>query len=528
MAKILDQWGNPIQQEVLATPQTARLASLHREYANHPSRGLTPVKLARIMDAAERGDLMAQTELFLDMEEKDGHIMAEMAKRKGALLNVPWSIVPPRNASTEEIKLADYLTELVSDLPGWNQLLFDMFDGIGHGFSQIEIEWERLGNEWFPKEFNHRPQSWFQCAQGNQNELRLRNGSGVGEALNSFGWISHRHRAKSGTLARSGLHRVLAWPYLFKNYAVRDLAELLEVYGMPLRLGKYPPGTDEREKATLLRAVMQLGHSAAGIIPEGMSIDFEAGANGNHDPFQAMMTWCELTESKVILGNTLSSQADGKTATNALGRVHNGARLDIRASDAEQGAETLTRDVLYPLAVLNGKRIENRRRMPKVRFDVREVEDFAVVAGAVKDLVEAGAEIPQSFVQKKLSIPARQKDEPILVMQSSSAAAPAVAANRAQQSVAALTQQAAAALPLPPADILAGRLEVESQAAWQAVLDHIRQLATRASSAEAFNTALLTAYSSLPQADLVRVMTEGYMVAHLAGMLDVKASVPKA
>ncbi|WP_308197178.1 phage portal protein family protein, partial [Achromobacter xylosoxidans] len=40
---------------------------------------------------------------------------------------------------------------------------------------------------------------------------------------------------RSGYIARTGLFRVLAWPWLFKNFAVRDLAEFLEIYGLPLR-----------------------------------------------------------------------------------------------------------------------------------------------------------------------------------------------------------------------------------------------------------------------------------------------------
>ena len=37
----------------------------------------------------------------------------------------------------------------------------------------------------------------------------------------------------------------------------------------------------------------------------------------------SMVEWQSPTTSKVILGSTLTSQADGKTSTNALGNVHN-------------------------------------------------------------------------------------------------------------------------------------------------------------------------------------------------------------
>lgn len=513
MATILDQYGNPIQSAILKEPQTAKLMQLHMEFANHPSRGLTPVKLASIMQQAEQGNLMAQAELFADMEEKDGHIFAEMGKRKGAIQSIDWEVRPPRNPSADEKSVAAYLTELCQDLPGWDKMLFDAFDGIGHGYSCQEIEWHMLGKEWFPKEINHRPPTWFNVNRFDQGDIRLRDNSPNGAELIPFGWVVHKHKAKSGVLARTGLHRVLAWPYLFKNYAIRDLAELLEIYGLPIRLGKYPPGTSDAEKATLLRAVTQLGHAAAGIIPDGMAIEFENAATGNHDPFVAMIEWAEKTVSKAILGGTLTSQADGKSSTNALGNVHNDVRREILASDSKQLAATLTRDLLYPLAVLNGKRLDDPRRMPRLHFDVREEEDFDLLANALPKLVGVGLKIPVSWVNRKLSIPAPEGDEPILQVVAKTPE-PAVAVNR----IAALK-----ALQDSSPDNLFTQAEQENDEAWAQVISHIEQMVNTADDLPSLQNALLEAYNGLPLEDLQAVMAKGFAVAQLAGMFDVKS-----
>ena len=69
-SRILGPDGQHIKTPDLAEPQTARLAHLQRELQSHPTRGLTPSRLAKILDAAENGDLVAQFELFEDMEEK--------------------------------------------------------------------------------------------------------------------------------------------------------------------------------------------------------------------------------------------------------------------------------------------------------------------------------------------------------------------------------------------------------------------------------------------------------------------------
>lgn len=415
MAQILDLYGNPIKASELREPQTARLASLHREFAEHPARGLTPARLARILQEAEQGNLQAQAELFMDMEERDGHLYAEISKRKRAVLGLDWYIKPPRNPNAAEQEDAAYIQELLADLEGFEDLLLDLMDGLGHGYSAIELQWQRYGNEWLPAAFHHRPQSWFQLDVEDQNRLMLRNNTGFGEALQPFGWILHRPKARSGYIARTGLYRVLCWPYLFKHYATADLAEMLEIYGLPLRLGKYPPGTHDKEKATLLSAVTALGHAAAGIIPEGMSIEFQQAANGTSEPFLAMLNQCDASISKAVLGGTLTSDtsASGGGAY-ALGQVHNEVRHDLLASDAKQLAATLSRDLIWPLLMLNRPGNPDVRRMPRLEFDLRSFADITALSTALPPLVNIGLPVPVTWAQERLGIPAAKEGEVLL------------------------------------------------------------------------------------------------------------------
>jgi len=68
--------------------------------------------------------------------------------------------------------------------------------------------------------------------------------------------------------------RVIAWMYLFKNYTMKDWVSFAEIYGLPLRLGKYQQGASEDDKRALMQALVQIGADAAGIIPDGTTIDF--------------------------------------------------------------------------------------------------------------------------------------------------------------------------------------------------------------------------------------------------------------
>jgi hypothetical protein len=86
--------------------------------------------------------------------------------------------------------------------------------------------------------------------------------------MERFRWLVHRHSGRCGWLERVGLLRTLAWTYLFKNYALRDWVTFAEVYGMPLRLGRYKSHSSPDDRRALRDALVSLGSDAAGIIPD--------------------------------------------------------------------------------------------------------------------------------------------------------------------------------------------------------------------------------------------------------------------
>ncbi len=416
-SQILDRYGRPFQQKEAEEQQSdlPQVSGLHRTFSEHPSSGLSPEKAAQILVQAEQGDLISQCELAEDIEEKDGHLYAELDKRKRALLSVDWYLEPPRDASDAEKLDTKIVQAMLEDLNVMPTLLKDMADAILKGFSMHELQWQREGSTWFVETPEYRDPSWFMTHPERRNELRLRDSTHEGAELWAFGWLKHEHKAKSGYLSRAGLVRQLVWPFIFKNYSVRDLAEFLEIYGLPLRIGQYPSGANDKEKRALLQAVMSIGHNAGGIMPKGMVMDFHSAATGQADPFELMMSWAEKTMSKVILGGTLTSQADGKSSTNALGSVHNEVREELRDSDLEQIATSLSRDLVFPMYALNCKSFKNRRRYPKFVFDITEGEDLQAIAEPLDTLVKLGMKVPQDWLHEKTRIPKAVEGEEVLV-----------------------------------------------------------------------------------------------------------------
>ena len=84
---------------------------------------------------------------------------------------------------------------------------------------------------------------------------------------------------------------------------LKDWVTFAEVYGQPLRVGKYGAGATEQDKETLLQAVANIGTDAAAIVPDSMLIEFtEARQTGSIELYQSFCQYLDAQISKAVLG----------------------------------------------------------------------------------------------------------------------------------------------------------------------------------------------------------------------------------
>ena len=199
--------------------------------------------------------------------------------------------------------------------------------------------------------------------------------------------------------------------YLFKNYDLKDWIAFCEVFGMPLRLGKYAPGASEDDKAALMEALIQIGTDAAGMVPDGTSIEFiEAAKVSSIDLYERLARYCDEQMSKAILGQTLTSDSGGGSF--AQSKTHNEVRHDLTVADCKALAATLRRDLIRPLVEFN---FGVGAAIPTIRFDSAEAEDLQQTAEIYKTLIcDMGVKVPESHVRKKFSLPEPQAGEEIV------------------------------------------------------------------------------------------------------------------
>lgn len=505
---IVDRYGQPIEYDQLTEDVAApRLTGIRQVWHPSVASGLTPGRLAALLQAAAEGDARDYLTLAEEMEERDLHYASVLGTRKLALagLNIR---VEAATDDAEDVRRADMLRQVV-DSPEFGELQTDLTDALSKGYSVCEIIWDRSGKTWMPERFEWRDPRFFMFDRETGQELRLLDESDVvnGVALAPYKFIVHRPRLRTGLPIRGGLARLAAVGYMCKAWTWKDWMGFADIYGIPMRVGRYGPNASKEDIGILMSAVANLGSDAAAVIPESMRIDFTQAANvaGAGEFFKGLAEWWDKQISKAVVGQTMSAD-DG--ASLAQAKVHNEVRLDLLEADAKAESNTLNRMFVRPFCDLN---FAPGRPYPRLVIDVPKPENLQLLITALKELVPLGLKVEQSVVRDKLGLP--EPAEGAEVLGPKAAPAVATALNRERQ-----------AAPTEVADIVDGQvrtLEASAAAPLGDMVEAIKGLLDSVSSLEEFRDRLIEVYPDMSPGQLADAMGDALMAASLAGRYDV-------
>ncbi|MGY2501042.1 DUF935 domain-containing protein [Pseudomonas azotoformans] len=511
-SKIVDQYGRPIQYdkltEELAAAQTTGIRQVwHQSVAS----GLTPGRLAAILQGATEGNAHDYLTLAEEMEERDLHYASVLGTRKLAIAGLAIR-VEAASDDAEDVRRADQLKEIV-DSPEFGELQADLTDAMGKAYAVSEIMWDRSGKTWNPARFEPRDQRFFQFDRDTGRELRLLDEADMvnGVALAPYKFIVHLPRIRSGLPIRGGLARLAAVAYMCKAWTWKDWMGFADIFGMPMRVGRYGPGASKDDIATLMSAVANLGSDAAAVIPDSMRIDFTQAANvaGAGDFFKGLAEWWDKQVSKAVVGQTMSTD-DGSSQAQAT--IHNEVRLDLLQADAKAESNTLNRYFVRPWCDLN---FAPGRNYPRLILDVPQPEDIKILISALEKLVPLGLKVEQSVIRDKLNLPAPAAGAEVL-------GAPAAVPSKVLAQ-AANSEQTPAKLKVAP-DIVDNQVRTMEQSVgvyMDDMVEQLKELLDTVHSLEEFRDRLIEAYPLMTTIQLADAIADGLAAASLAGRDDI-------
>ncbi len=495
-----------VLRDELAAPSLAGIRQ-----AWHSALGdITPGRLRRILESAAQGDAYEFLTLAEEMEERDLHYASVLGTRKLALVGLDVR-VDAASDDADDVRRADAVRELV-DTAGFGELVAHLVDALGKGYAVAEIVWDRDGAIWQPR-FIPRDPRFFVYDRETGQTLRLRDEEDAfdGLELPPYKFVVHTPRIRSGLPIRGGLARLAAVACMCKAWTWRDWMAFADIYGLPMRVGKYGPQASKEDIAKLMAAVANLGSDAAAVMPDSMRIEFEQAAQttGAGEFFKTLSEFWDKQISKGVLGQTMTAD-DGASLSQA--QVHQTVRLDIMTADARALSNTLQRQVVAPFCDLNFAPGD----YPRLSVVVPKPENTAALVEAVAKLVPLGMEVEQSVLRDKLGLPDPDPGAMLLRAPQPVPGMPAVnrAMNVAERATPIATQT----------DTLAR----EAEPAWEAILEHIQRLVETASDMASLRDALQNAYADLPIARLGEVMAMAGTAAELAGRYDLLEQSPDA
>jgi phage gp29-like protein len=460
---------------------TVNVSGVRQPWHDSVASGLTPERLASIIAAVDQNDILEYLTLAEEMEERDLHYHSVLSTRKNAASGLE-VVVEAYSDNAKDVEIADYVRGVIKG-DNFVDLLSDLTDALGKSFSVCEIMWDRSGSQWAPREFKHRDQRHFQFDLNTGQELRLRDETDMvnGVALDPYKFIQHRPRIKTGLPIRGGLARLACVAYMCKSYGIKDWMAFAEVFGMPLRVGKYDVSATAQQKADLLRAVASIGTDAACIIPETMMIDFvEASkAAGGETLFRGMADWWDSQVSKGVLGQTMTAD-NGSSLSQA--QVHNEVRKDLLRDDARKLAATIRRDLIRPIVDLNFGSLPPAE-YPTFRLVIDEPEDLKSLAESLSPLIDRGLKVQASIILDKFGIPEAEAGSEVLIPMAVAAAQAAPAQLRAAPPMSTLQEMSSA---VPSLDTATAARQLESPDAidelmqqelgdWRRIMDPVLQ-----------------------------------------------------
>jgi phage gp29-like protein len=522
MPIIYDQFGRPFQKKKMPEQRTLAAAPIMDTWREYVTSGLTPERLAAIFREADAGDMRRQAELFDQVEEKDGHLVGEKGKRVNVILDVEFKTSPVSDDS-QDVKVAEFVQEYFDNLTDFEDILVSLQDAVGKGYSCLEIDWDVSEGQALPGKFEYIEQKRFLFTDATgillRNPLLLTDDDPMGIDIPAWKTLFHRYGGKSGHPTKSGIYRVCAWMYLFKNYSIKDWVIFCEIFGMPLRLGKYDAGASEEDKDALYTAIASLGTDAAGIISQSTDIQFLDKPTGTPSAglWEALANFCNKEISKAILGQTLTADV-GDAGSYAASKTHNEVRLDLLQADSRAVAATVRSQLIRPIVGFN---FGWDTPVPKYQPIWDEEEDLGKKAEWMGNLLDRGVEMPVSFVRGEFNIPEPEKGEAVIGTQAAPVAAKHDTVIAKKQRVAA--PGARFSPQQENIEVLTQEALKKATGALSGLLEPVKQMVAKANSLEEVRDGIIDVYGDMNPAELEELLARAMFMAELYGRFTVAA-----
>lgn len=251
------------------------------------------------------------------------------------------------------------------------------------GFSPGQLLWDTSGPVWQPRLEPWHPRyvyfNWFlnrYMALSQDSEIPIVAGDGK--------WVMHAPNGEYRGWIRGGV-RAVAEPWLFRHWAIRDLARYTEVHGMPIRKATVPFTGDETERDRFAAQLSNLGQETTIMVAKGppntgqdYDLSLVEATDRSWEAMIGLRDHCDMAIVLSLIFQNLTTEVTGGSF------AATSAHMDIRSSgiqaDNEAWKLTLYEQVARPFAWIN---FGDADLAPWTDYDVAPLSDYDAMTSLV-------------------------------------------------------------------------------------------------------------------------------------------------
>ncbi len=383
---------------------------LLQELADHTSDPSFITGLSALPNPDEVLRKAGLTHKVYDQVMTDPHVMAKVIDRRSGMLRREW-IVESADDSAAAKKAAKLCDKALTALGEHDE--FPLENSLGQiqeaalrGHRALEVKWQYTTDGFIPEFLRDIPDRRL-IHDGKSWRLLTRDEPDMGIAFPDRKILMATHMASTDNPYGEALLSRCYWSYMFKHSGLTWWVTLAEKHGIPWIVGKIGDTTDEKPRQDLLNSLVQLAVDAVSVLPKDADLEIKGLQGVTPEVHERLIRISNSEMSKVLVGQTLSTEMDQKGGSRAAAETHSGLRDEIVEADSKLVARVMNRLFAWITDINFGPAVAS----PVFKWveENKPSRDWAFVAEkAIKNMP---GQVPKRWAFEKFGIPQDMENE---------------------------------------------------------------------------------------------------------------------
>lgn len=281
-----------------------------------------------------------------DQVMTDGHVISKVIDRRSGMLRREW-IVEAGGDSPAEKRAAELCRKALTALENHEEYPLENSLGVLQeaalrGHRALEVVWSYAGGSWLPEFLRDIPNRRL-IHTGIKWRLLTIDDQSYGIPFPDKKVLMATHMASTDNPYGEALLSRCFWPYMFKHNGFKWWVTLGEKYGIPWIIGRLGGNTEEPQRRELLNKLVTLVMDAVAVLPKDAEVEIKGLEGATPDVHAGLISACNAEISKVLVGQTLSTELDQKGGSRAATETHSELRGEIVEADGKLVARVMNR-----------------------------------------------------------------------------------------------------------------------------------------------------------------------------------------